>query len=321
MTTLEQTTAPMPPGVSLGDVPLGLATRAHEGTSWTPDRRGLYEQRAYVERVTDLYESLTKRAETDDEMARVGPAFEAYRSQYVARYCALLGRRSSLISAGITGPSNFPVRRQQKRSDAYHKAEGLFIEWDRKARGRAMEAVRATPPRGISSDRADATDALTEQIKAAQARQQLMKDANAICRSKAGFGEKIESLRLLGIGDRHAHILATPKTEWPIGQVGFESWELSNNQANIRRLQARIGTIEQERSRPVADAVAFDGGTIEENREENRLQIMFDAKPEANVRATLKANGFRWAPSQGAWQRQLNNGARAAAHRVLGSRS
>ncbi len=267
--------------------------------------------------MTEIYAQLVKRAERDIERERVGPAFEEYRSQYVNRYRELLRRRSLLVSWAITGPSNFPVRRARKRSDAYHDAQGRFIEWEKKARSRAVESVRPTPPRGISSDRADATDALAEQIEAAQARQQLMKDANAIVRGKAGFGEKIESLRLLGIGDRHAHILATPRTEWPTGHVGFESWELSNNQANIRRMQARIGTIEQERSRPVADAVAFDGGTIEENREENRLQIMFDAKPEADVRATLKANGFRWAPSQGAWQRQLNNGARAAAARAL----
>ncbi len=47
--TLEQTretTAPMPPGVTLEDIPRGEANRAHDGTSWTPERRGEYEQRS-----------------------------------------------------------------------------------------------------------------------------------------------------------------------------------------------------------------------------------------------------------------------------------
>lgn len=56
---------------------------------------------------------------------------------------------------------------------------------------------------------------------------------------------------------------------------------------------------------------------VVENFDENRLQIMFDGKPSAEIRKELKSNGFRWAPSQEAWQRQLNNGARYAAKRFL----
>lgn len=38
-----------------------------------------------------------------------------------------------------------------------------------------------------------------------------------------------------------------------------------------------------------------------------------NGKADDETRALLKANGFRWAPSQGAWQRQLTpNGVRAA---------
>ena len=36
------------------------------------------------------------------------------------------------------------------------------------------------------------------------------------------------------------------------------------------------------------------------NREDNRLQVFFDGKPDADTRAELKSNGFRWAPSVGA---------------------
>ena len=42
------------------------------------------------------------------------------------------------------------------------------------------------------------------------------------------------------------------------------------------------------------------------NKAENRIQIMFDEKPDEALRSELKSRGFRWAPSQGAWQRQLN---------------
>ena len=50
----------------------------------------------------------------------------------------------------------------------------------------------------------------------------------------------------------------------------------------------------------------FDGGTVEINRDANRLQIFFEGKPDEATRNTLKENGFRWSPKAGAWQRQLN---------------
>ena len=52
------------------------------------------------------------------------------------------------------------------------------------------------------------------------------------------------------------------------------------------------------------------------NTDENRLQIIFDGKPDADLRAELKSEGFRWAPSQGAWQRQLTDNAFRAARRI-----
>lgn len=52
------------------------------------------------------------------------------------------------------------------------------------------------------------------------------------------------------------------------------------------------------------------------NEPENRLQLIFEEKPDANQRQELKSNGFKWAPSQGAWQRQLNQNAIRAAARI-----
>ena len=36
-----------------------------------------------------------------------------------------------------------------------------------------------------------------------------------------------------------------------------------------------------------------------------RIQFIFEDKPDEETRNILKNNGFKWAPSQGAWQRQL----------------
>ena len=58
------------------------------------------------------------------------------------------------------------------------------------------------------------------------------------------------------------------------------------------------------------------GGEAKVNEAENRLQLMFEDKPDADTRQALKSEGFKWAPSQGAWQRQLNQNAIRAAARL-----
>ena len=48
-----------------------------------------------------------------------------------------------------------------------------------------------------------------------------------------------------------------------------------------------------------------------------RIQFIFDGKPDAEIRTILKSNGFRWAPSQGAWQRQLTDNGKRVAKEVI----
>ncbi len=55
------------------------------------------------------------------------------------------------------------------------------------------------------------------------------------------------------------------------------------------------------------------GIRLVENKVLDRVQLIFPDKPSAEERAELKRHAFRWAPSAGAWQRQLTaNGLRAA---------
>jgi hypothetical protein len=72
-----------------------------------------------------------------------------------------------------------------------------------------------------------------------------------------------------------------------------------------------------------ADSNNYEGKTINgeaieviENKQEMRLQIIFEGKPAEETRRIMKSNGFRWSPSQGAWQRLLNDNARYALKRM-----
>ena len=90
----------------------------------------------------------------------------------------------------------------------------------------------------------------------------------------------------------------------------YPAYMLSNNNAEIRRIRGRIEQVRQHEETNFA-GWEFDG--VEANKADNRLQVFFDGKPDEAARDELKANGFRWAPSVGAWQRQLNKNAYYAA--------
>lgn len=94
---------------------------------------------------------------------------------------------------------------------------------------------------------------------------------------------------------------------------------MKNNNANIRRIKERIAALEKEAQQAAANTgpVKGDGYELVENADMGRIQFVFAGKPDDDTRALLKANGFRWAPSQGAWQRMLNDNGRSAAQRVM----
>ena len=82
-------------------------------------------------------------------------------------------------------------------------------------------------------------------------------------------------------------------------------------------MKKRIAQLEKASTRETTEYDFQGVCRVVENVEENRLQFFFDGKPDAETRAVMKSNGFRWAPSQGAWQRQLTSNARLAGRSAL----
>ena len=100
------------------------------------------------------------------------------------------------------------------------------------------------------------------------------------------------------------------------GRIGYPDFILQNNNANIHRIEECIKKLQETKTRGTLE-IENQFFKIVENAEAMRLQLFFDGKPEPEVREVLKSNGFRWAPSQSAWQRQLTDNARYALKRVI----
>lgn len=128
------------------------------------------------------------------------------------------------------------------------------------------------------------------------------------------YARKLDGCALLS-PDQIEKLKASMASSWRSDPRPFESYQLTNNNAEIRRVKARIEQLSKQAQQEFS-GWEFDGGRVEMNREDNRLQVFFDGKPDADTRAELKSSGFRWAPSVGAWQRQLTDNAIRAADRL-----
>jgi hypothetical protein len=150
---------------------------------------------------------------------------------------------------------------------------------------------------GVSSDDPNGVAKLTEKVAELEARQAKMKAANDAWR-KAG-----------NKAGRNA------AGEWI--EPPYPSYSLSNNSAVIRSTKARIEQLKRAAQVETKTIETNVGVTVIENAEANRVQIIFPGKPDEATRTMLKSYGFKWAPSEGAWQRLLNNAARWAAQQVV----
>lgn len=169
----------------------------------------------------------------------------------------------------------------------------------------------------IRAEDAHAVEQLQARIAEAERLQEKIKAANKIVRDKKQTDD--EKVARLGsecaIPPDGARKLLRPDFA---GRIGFANYELTNNAANIRRMQARVDALTKEGARPSV-TVAFPGGRMEDNAEDCRVRIYHDEKPGPEVIQKLKANGFHWSPTNRAWQRLRNDSARWAATRVTGA--
>ena len=115
--------------------------------------------------------------------------------------------------------------------------------------------------------------------------------------------------------ENQAKELQESMDKW-IYHIPFPSYSLQSSNAKMKRIQERIESLEKAKEKGNAEQ-EYDGFKYIENSEAMRIQFIFDGKPDAEVRAILKSNGFRWAPSQGAWQRQLTSNGKYAAKEVI----
>lgn len=298
------------------DIPLSLFVDAHAHTSHTPEDRGRAARTAYLDQLNEDYARLLAAVCLPDKAHLRTPfeqAFSDYRAGYRARYIAYLRSQSRIASAFIVGPANFPVRRMEQRSAVVEKRRADLVNY-RDRMLRELERLVYPERAPILTSDSDALGRLALKIAEAESLQTRMRAVNTLIRGATPGQPPTERLAAIGYTPGQITQLLTPDV---MGRIGYPSFALSNNAANIRRMKLRLATIDTAQATPASEAQG-PAARVEDCPADNRVRLYFPGKPDAEVRTRLKRSAFRWTPSLGCWQAYRNPTSLLVARQIAG---
>lgn len=264
------------------------------------------EYRHYVDKVYEVVERIAEeKPHLLEKAERMAGRYSRKLSIYFNDYYR---NEASCPSIMISGGGNFPVRKKEKQNS---RRETLHKEWEYlESYARKIENLLTMKQPILSGDE-QAVELLQEKLDGMVETQNMMKAVNAYYRKEKTLDgcpelthEEIEKLK------------ADMASSWHWADVPYLPYELSNNNANIKRTRDRLESLKKVKEAG-SQETECEFCKVVENTENMRLQLIFDGKPEPEVRDILKKNGFRWAPSQSAWHRQLTNNAKYALKEVM----
>jgi len=266
-----------------------LARRAKENISFSDYKQGsaTAEYNATIAEV---------RAEIEKAKTKVSPEAQERLERLYERYCIKYAvwtnnynrNGAGHVSVMISGPSNYNMRAHEKYLNREAKLlqeyeELKNIDWK-------IQSIVAGD-KIIRSDDINAIDKLKEKLSKALEEHQAYKDYNVKARKE--------------------------------GKETLMPYVLQNSNGRIKGIKDRIAHLEKMAERatetPIEERITeIDGIRIIDNIEANRIQIFFPGKPDTSIRTQLKKNGFKWAPSQGAWQNYRNDRNLRIANDIVG---
>lgn len=275
---------------------------------------------------TSGLEKMEARPEWNNEQREyMNKRREGWKNLCETAYNDIIRRRAAYVPWTVAGPANYNAKKNNRLADA---ALNASAEWAEKLKAyitNSLETARDLVPDSVKVERyrtgkdsrtISADDPLA--VEKLTARIEYLKEEHAQNIALTKYYRKHKTMKgAPGIDDEHAARLDAKLEQIPECMRGFGF--PSNETAMIRRLESRLAELVKQREQiPAGNTeTAHDGFSVRENASINRLQILFDEKPDEETRNTLKANGFKWSPREGAWQRQLTDNARAALRRIL----
>lgn len=267
-------------------------------TSFSPEER---DETDIASHEKELHEDLQSMPEQQRER---------YMENYKRYFSAMIAANSRCASAMITGPGRFNTARNEKACNSHNKSVTAFREW----RERALEAAKPEEQRAEEEwqrGKADIDDTAAT-VRGIDTGTLRGYSRSLFVGNLAGRLSTYANHGNVEIIDRAVARLR----EWN-GKGGKPVVTERHSIFKYPEIARKVREKQQEQAGRENREIPFDGGRLVWNYGENRLQILFDGKPDEQTRTLLKKTAFKWAPSHQAWQRQLTLAAESAARHVL----
>ena len=112
----------------------------------------------------------------------------------------------------------------------------------------------------------------------------------------------------------HASLKATPKAD----RVNWHSFVLPYALRDIKQAEQRLAELERRAGMEQTETEHLNGRLrLVQDVEAQRYRLYFSGKPDAQTITQLKSAGLKWAPSVGAWQRQITANASAVIRKLI----
>ncbi len=291
----------------LDDINQEHARRAFYWTSFKPEERGESRRKEYADSVNELYAELWQMARTDEQKQLLATEMERYRQGYLTRMNAFLSSHANVASAMITGPARFPTARNQKRSQWADNKANELLEWDAKAQQAIKRKLLGARP----DEEKDAEE--WERVK----RDVLSSITSGNTLIFSNLSNRLERMAYKGevsLVKRSLDVIRqyNATAARPVFTPRHKVWTF---EGIAERVASKREQAANEGPHAIAEA---EGVRIVCNTAIDRVQIIFDAKPDTAMIIKLKGEAWKWSPSNQAWQRKLTEAAKASAKRIVG---
>ena len=283
---------------------LEIAQRAHHAISFRPEERGKQYINSYGQ---ELIEDIQKLKDLGQDSEQI----EKYIQKFKSLFRDWMHAKSRCMSSVITGPANFPVRRAEKANDSEHKKGLALDEFRQKVIARIKKRQRKEAHQAKVNAAGGEAALAAQKLEAMEAQREAMKLINKAYRAFKKKGET--ALNQFDLTDAQVRIITTfnPDNQWYNNPIA--PFELTNLGQRIKAQKGRVITLERKEALKEAvteqgkdnPQVSFEGGTVTLNYEIDRICIVHDEIPPAEIRTALKKNGFKWSRFYTAWIRQI----------------
>ena len=255
------------------------ACDAFYATSFSPEERGSYHIRMYEEELNDDIKTMP----------------EEERERYIAKYKEwvqiLFNKHSRIMSAMITGPARFPSRRNEKMNNYYDNAVNEFRAWREKALKSIARRIEEAKPKEQKVE--EEWTRLKRSIYSSASTIKGINDG-----TERGYNKALFVSSIYGKVETYAKrgdVIIVENAIAYVRELNKQSSIITERHKffKLAEMAKAVCEVQEVRSNKEDTEIFFDGGRVIKNYSEDRVQIVFDTKPQPDVISNLKHNGFR----------------------------